>query len=456
MFLNFKTKIMATPRTVAFHTLGCKLNYSETSAISRMFEQDGYAVVKFQEGANVYVINTCSVTDFADRKCRKTVRQALKHAPDAFVVVVGCYAQLKPKEIAAIPGVDLVLGAAEKFRILDFINDLSKAPGKGLVQAGDVKEANSFVDAFSFGDRTRSFLKVQDGCDYKCSFCTIPLARGSSRSDEVASVVANAKKIAEMGVKEIVLTGVNIGDFGNGTAVIEGTKPRKEALFIDLIRELDQVEGIERFRISSIEPNLCTNEIISFVAQSQRFVPHFHMPLQSGNNKQLKMMRRRYKRELYAERVAQIKRLMPHCCIGVDVIVGFPGETKEDFLETYRFINELDISYLHVFTYSERPNTPAAEMSDKVDMGERKRRNEMLRMLSHKKRMHFYNQFLGQEHKVLFEVHKDKNLMSGFTENYIKIEAPLESNLINTIQRVQLREINPAGNVAVSLIPVEV
>jgi len=351
---------MATPGTVAFHTLGCKLNYSETSAISRMFEQDGYAVVKFEEGANVYVINTCSVTDFADRKCRKTVRQALKHSPDAFVVVVGCYAQLKPKEIAEIPGVDLVLGAAEKFRILDFINDLSKAPGKGLVQAGDVKEANSFVDAFSFGDRTRSFLKVQDGCDYKCSFCTIPLARGNSRSDQVESVVANAQKIAEMGVKEIVLTGVNIGDFGNGTEVIEGTKPRKEALFIDLIRELDEVEGIERFRISSIEPNLCTDEIISFVATSKRFVPHFHMPLQSGNNKQLKMMRRRYKRELYAERVAHIKKLMPYCCIGVDVIVGFPGETKEDFLETYHFINELDISYLHVFTYSERPNTPAA------------------------------------------------------------------------------------------------
>ena len=452
----FNTKIMATPGTVAFHTLGCKLNYSETSAISRMFEQDGYAVVKFQEGANVYVINTCSVTDFADRKCRKTVRQALKHSPDAFIVVVGCYAQLKPQEIAAIPGVDLVLGAAEKFRILDFINDLSKAPGKGLVQAGDVKEANSFVDAFSFGDRTRSFLKVQDGCDYNCSFCTIPLARGSSRSDAVASVVANAKKIADMGVKEIVLTGVNIGDFGNGTDVIEGTKPRKEALFIDLIRELDQVEGIERFRISSIEPNLCTDEIISFVAQSKRFVPHFHMPLQSGNNKQLKMMRRRYKRELYAERVAQIKRLMPHCCIGVDVIVGFPGETKEDFLETYSFINELDISYLHVFTYSERPNTPAAEMPDKVDMGERKRRNEMLRMLSHKKRMHFYNQFLEQEHRVLFEGHKDKSLMSGFTENYIKIEAPLESSLINKIQRVKLREINPAGNVAVSLVPAEV
>ncbi|HQU58694.1 MAG TPA: tRNA (N(6)-L-threonylcarbamoyladenosine(37)-C(2))-methylthiotransferase MtaB, partial [Saprospiraceae bacterium] len=343
---------MATPRSVAFYTLGCKLNYSETSSIGRLFEEAGYSEVPFEQGADVYVVNTCSVTDFADRKCRQIVRRALKHAPDAKVVVVGCYAQLKPEEIASIRGVDLVLGAAEKFRILDFVEGLSKAPGKGMVRAGEVSEAREFVNAFSFGDRTRSFLKVQDGCDYKCSFCTIPLARGRSRSDTVENVLANAGKIAEMGVKEIVLTGVNIGDFGNGTEVIEGVKPKKEALFIDLIRELDQVEGIERFRISSIEPNLCTDEVIEFVAQSQRFVPHFHMPLQSGNNKQLQQMRRRYKRELYADRVNKIKALMPHACIGVDVIVGFPGETEEDFLETYRFLNELDISYLHVFTYS--------------------------------------------------------------------------------------------------------
>ncbi|MEM1121489.1 MAG: tRNA (N(6)-L-threonylcarbamoyladenosine(37)-C(2))-methylthiotransferase MtaB, partial [Bacteroidota bacterium] len=343
---------MATPKTVAFHTLGCKLNYSETSAIARQFEGAGYTAVKFQEGANIYVINTCSVTDFADRKCRKIVRQALRHSPDAYVVVTGCYAQLKPQEISEIPGVDLVLGASEKFKILHYVDDISKAPGKGMVSAGEIKEANTFKDAFSFGDRTRSFLKVQDGCDYKCTFCTIPLARGKSRSDEVASVVENAQKIAAMGVREIVLTGVNIGDFGNGTSVIEGERPKKEALFIDLIKALDEVAGIDRFRISSIEPNLCTDEIIEFVAQSKRFVPHFHIPLQSGNNKQLRQMRRRYKRELYADRVAKIKQLMPHCCIGVDVIVGFPGETDEDFKETYNFINNLDISYLHVFTYS--------------------------------------------------------------------------------------------------------
>ncbi|MFT6937445.1 MAG: threonylcarbamoyladenosine tRNA methylthiotransferase MtaB, partial [Saprospiraceae bacterium] len=369
---------MATPKTVAFYTLGCKLNYSETSSIGRLFEKNGYGVVQFNQDADIYVINTCSVTDFADKKCRKVVRQALKHSPNAFVVVIGCYAQLKPEEISNIEGVDLVLGAAQKFRILDFIDDLSKAPGKGLIFAGEVQEAKNFVNSFSFGDRTRSFLKVQDGCDYKCSFCTIPLARGSSRSDTVESVVENAKKIAEMGVKEIVLTGVNLGDFGNGTEVIEGTKPKKAAMFIDLIQELDKVEGIERFRISSIEPNLLTDEVIEFVAQSKRFVPHFHIPLQSGNNKQLKEMRRRYKRELYASRVEKIRAVMPHCCIGVDVIVGFPNETKEDFLETYRFINELDITYLHVFTYSEREKTLAAELPNPVPMNIRRERNEML------------------------------------------------------------------------------
>lgn len=429
---------MATPRTVAFHTLGCKLNYSETSAISRLFEDKGYLPVKFEEGADIYVINTCSVTDFADKKCRKVVRQALRKQPEAFVIVVGCYAQLKPEEISEIEGVDLVLGAAQKFQILDYVDDLTKLPGKGMIRAGEVKEANTFTHAFSFGDRTRSFLKVQDGCDYKCSFCTIPLARGNSRSDTVDSVVERACKIAAMGVKEIVLTGVNIGDFGNGTEVIEGTKPKKEALFVDLVQALDNVEAIERFRISSIEPNLLTNEIIEFVSKSQRFVPHFHIPLQSGNNKQLKAMRRRYTRELYADRVAMIKKTMPHCCIGVDVIVGFPGETEEDFLETYRFINELDISYLHVFTYSERANTPAAEMAEPVSMQDRRRRNEMLRILSEKKRRYFYDQHIGQKRSVLLETNKIGEQMVGFTDNYIKVALDYDENLVNTVARVKL------------------
>ncbi len=440
---------MATPKSVAFHTLGCKLNYSETSSIGRLFEDAGYTEVDFNDGADIYVINTCSVTDFADRKCRQIVRRALRKSPNANVVVVGCYAQLKPQEIAEIPGVDLVLGAAEKFRILEFVDNLSKAPGKGMVQAGEVKEANTFTHAFSFGDRTRSFLKVQDGCDYKCSFCTIPLARGKSRSDTVDSVVENARKIAEMGVKEIVLTGVNIGDFGNGTDPDsyrdEGVRPKKEAMFIDLIRELDKVEGVDRIRISSIEPNLCTNEVIEFVAGSQRFMPHFHMPLQSGNNKQLTAMRRRYRRELYAERVAHIKQLMPHCCIGVDVIVGFPGETEEDFLETYRFINELDVSYLHVFTYSERPNTPAAEMPDVVPMHERRKRNEMLTILSEKKKRFFYEKFMGETRPVLFENSSTPGMMSGFTDNYVRIEMPLEKGLLNSILPVRLERVNAEG-----------
>lgn len=436
-----------TPKTVSFYTLGCKLNYSETSSIGRLFEDAGYQEIKFDQGADICVINTCSVTDFADKKCRQIVRRALRKTPEAKVVVIGCYAQLKPQEISEIPGVDLVLGAAEKFRILEFVEQLEKAPGKGMVQAGEVKEANIFKHAFSFGDRTRSFLKVQDGCDYKCAFCTIPMARGKSRSDTVESVVENARQIAKMGVKEIVLTGVNIGDFGNGTEVIEGVRPKKEALFIDLIKELDKVEGIERFRISSIEPNLCTNEVIEFVAQSKRFVPHFHMPLQSGNNKQLKMMRRRYKRELYADRVAHIKSLMPHCCIGVDVIVGFPGETKEDFLETYQFINELNISYLHVFTYSERANTLAAEMPDVVPMQVRRQRNEMLTILSQKKRRYFYEQFIGETRPVLFEQSKTNGQMTGFTDNYIKIETALDEALLNQIAPVKLNTINTNGQV---------
>lgn len=434
---------MSTPKNVAFYTLGCKLNYSETSSLGRLFADAGIEEIPFEQGADIYVINTCSVTDFADRKCRKIVRQALRHNPGAQVVVVGCYAQLKPEEIASIPGVDLVLGAAEKFRILDFVGELSKAPGKGMVQAGSVSEANTFIESFSFGDRTRSFLKVQDGCDYKCAFCTIPLARGKSRSNTVGQVLDSARRIADMGVKEIVLTGVNLGDFGNGTAVIEGTSPKKEAMFIDLIQALDEVEGIERFRISSIEPNLCTDEVISFVAGAKRFVPHFHIPLQSGSDKILRLMRRRYKRELYADRVRLIKSLMPHACIGVDVITGFPGESHDDFLDTYKFLLDLDVSYLHVFTYSERPNTAAAEMPDPVPMEERRARTLQLNSLSDKKRRAFYAAYAGTERPVLFEAHKDSTLLSGFTDNYIKVEVPWEEGLINTIRPVRLTGVVP-------------
>jgi len=430
---------MATPRTVAFHTLGCKLNFSETSSIRRSFEDKGYTSVDFDQGADIYVLNTCSVTDFADKKCRYEVRRALKYSPDAKIVVVGCYAQLKPKEIAEIPGVDLVLGAAEKFNILQYIDGISATSDKSMVIAGDVKDANTFVDAFSFGDRTRSFLKVQDGCNYKCSFCTIPQARGASRSDTIDNVLSNVHKIAEGGVKEIVLTGVNLGDFGNGTEVIEGLSPQKEALFIDLIRKLDEVAGVERFRISSIEPNLITKEIVDFVASSDKFVPHFHIPLQSGSDKVLKNMRRRYQRDLYQQKVEYIKAVMPHCCIGVDVIVGFPGETDDDFLETYHFIHQLDISYLHVFTYSERANTPAAEMADTVPMDLRRERNESLRTLSSKKKKFFTDPFLGTDRYVLFEQAKEENIMHGFTDNYIKVTLPKEEGLLNTIKKVNLK-----------------
>ncbi|MDX1685754.1 MAG: tRNA (N(6)-L-threonylcarbamoyladenosine(37)-C(2))-methylthiotransferase MtaB [Saprospiraceae bacterium] len=437
---------MSTPRTVAFHTLGCKLNYSETSSISRQFEDAGYGVVSFDEQPDIFVINTCSVTDFADKKCRQVVRKARRINSDASVIMMGCYAQLKPEEISGIPGVDLVLGAAEKFRILDYVDQLQKVQGEALVRASEVNEANIFESSFSFGDRTRSFLKVQDGCNYKCSFCTIPQARGKSRSDTVENVVKNARMIADMGAREIVLTGVNIGDFGNGTEVIEGQRPKKEALFIDLIRALDEVEEVERFRISSIEPNLCTDEIISFVADSRRFMPHFHMPLQSGNNKQLKQMRRRYTRELYADRVSHIKEVMPHACIGVDVIVGFPGETEQDFLETYRFINDLDISYLHVFTYSERNNTPAEEMDGVVDMGERRRRNKMLRILSEKKKRAFYEQHLQTSRPVLFEQSAKEGFLNGWTDNYIRVEVEGDEDLINTMGLMEIEELNDEGN----------
>ena len=436
---------MSTIGTVSFYTLGCKLNYSETSAIGRQFEGAGYREVPFREGADVVVVNTCSVTDFADRKCRNVVRRALKKNPAAKVVVVGCYAQLKPEEIANIEGVDLVLGAAEKFRILDYIDGIGMGSGKGLVRAGAVKEADRFVSSFSFGDRTRSFLKVQDGCSYKCTFCTIPLARGASRSSTVEQIVSDAEAIAARGVKEIVLTGVNIGDFGNGTQVIEGTRPRKEALFVDLARALDEVSDIHRFRISSIEPNLCTDEVIDFVANSRRFAPHFHMPLQSGNNKQLAQMRRRYRRELYAERVAHIRSVMPHACIGVDLIVGFPGETEEDFLETYRFVQELDVTYLHVFTYSERANTPAAEMDGVVPLPERRRRNKMLQILSEKKRRAFYARHLGEVRPVLLEQGKEDGLLHGFTDNYIKVSFPADASWINHMVDMELGAVDADG-----------
>jgi len=428
---------MATPLSVAFYTLGCKLNFSESSALGRQFESAGYREITFEDGADIYVINTCSVTDFADKKCRNIVRRALRQSPHAYIIVVGCYAQLKPKEIAEIPGVDLVLGAAEKFRILEYVNQLVETGVKGLVYAGEISSVNGFEKAYSFGERTRTFLKIQDGCDYKCSFCTIPLARGQSRSDTVEGVLERVREVAALGVKEVVLTGVNIGDFG----IIDGKRVENGGRFIDLIKQLDEVEGIERFRISSIEPNLCTDEIIEFVAESQKFVPHFHMPLQSGNDKQLREMKRRYKRELYAGRVERIKRLMPEACIGVDVIVGFPGETKEDFLESYRFIQELEVDYLHVFTYSERENTLAAEMGGKVMMEERRRRNAMLNILSEKKRRALYDRHLGSDREVLLEKQNDAGNFEGYTDNYIRVELNGEDCKEGDLVKVRLEEI---------------
>lgn len=429
---------MATPTSVAFHTLGCKLNFSETSGIRQMFEKEGYHTVDFEEAADIFVLNTCSVTDFADKKCRYAVRQALKRSPDAKVVVIGCYAQLKPKEIAEIEGVDLVLGAAEKFNLLHYIEDLSNSDGRGMVRAGEISAVNGFISSYSMGDRTRTFLKVQDGCDYKCTFCTIPLARGKSRSDTIKNVLKKITEINEKGSKEIVLTGVNLGDFGNGTEVIEGVRPKKEAMFIDLIKAIEQHDGVGRYRISSIEPNLCTDEVIDFVAQSKKFAHHFHMPLQSGSNRILAMMKRRYRKELYESRVRQIRTVMPDACIGVDVIVGFPGETKEDFLETYHFLRDLDINYLHVFTYSERPNTLAATLDGKVDMRERRDRNEMLRILSEKKKRAFYESQIGSTRTVIFEEGS-----VGFTENYVKVLS--ENSTPNSIKTVVLKEINAEG-----------
>ncbi len=430
-------------KKVAFYTLGCKLNFSETSTIGRLFTDAGYAVVDFTDGADVYVINTCSVTEHADKKCRKVVKEALKYSPDAYVTIVGCYAQLKPVEIAEIEGVDMVLGAAEKFRIVEYISDLTKQP-KAVIHQQNIEKVNhNFIAAYSIGDRTRTFLKVQDGCDYPCTYCTIPLARGGSRSDTIENVVNRAKQIAESGVKEIVLTGVNLGDFGirNG---------EREDKFFDLVKALDEVEGIERIRISSIEPNLLSNEIIEFVATSKRFVPHFHIPLQSGSNKILGLMRRRYQRELYTERVAKIKALIPNCCIGVDVIVGFPGETHEDFLDTYQFLNELDVSYLHVFTYSEREQTAAAEMKGVVAGSIRADRSKMLHILSDKKRRAFYQSQIGSVGEVLFEDDQKNGFMHGFTKNYVKVKAKYDPVMVNEIKTVKLIELTADGEVEVA------
>jgi threonylcarbamoyladenosine tRNA methylthiotransferase MtaB len=425
-------------KKVAFYTLGCKLNYSETSTISRLFETNGYQKVEFHEAADIYIINTCSVTDNADKKCRKVVKEALKYSPNAFITIIGCYAQLKPKEISEIPGVDAVLGASEKFRLIELLGSFEKKE-KPAVFSSEISEAKDYYCSYSVNDRTRTFLKVQDGCDYSCSFCTIPLARGSSRSDTMENILKVAKEIAETtDTREIVLSGVNVGDYG----IVDGKRIND---FLELIKELDQVEGVERFRISSIEPNLLTDEIIEFVSSSKKFVPHFHIPLQSGCNKILKLMRRRYVRELYEERVSKIKSLMPHCCIGVDVIAGFPGETEEDFLDTYNFINNLDISYLHVFTYSERDNTHALTMKDIVPVGIRNERSKMLRILSEKKRRFFYENHLGSTMQVLFEADIEDGMMHGFTENYIRVAAKYDPVLINEIRTVNLRSINKKG-----------
>ena len=419
---------MTKKRSVAFHTLGCKLNYSETSTLSRMLEVEGFEKKEFTDVADVYVINTCSVTDNADKECRQLVRRINRKAPESLVVITGCYAQLKPKEIAAIPGVNLVLGAAEKFNIAAHLKELTPNDS-GKISSCDIEEVTGFTATFSMNDRTRTFLKVQDGCNYNCSFCTIPQARGKSRSDTIENVVTNAESLAAKGVKEIVLTGVNLGDFGRGG---DGSKTYNETFF-DLVKALNTVEGIQRYRISSIEPNLLTNEIIEFVANSSKFMPHFHIPLQSGSNTILGLMRRRYLRELYVERVGLIKTLMPHCSIGVDVIVGFPGETDEFFKETFDFLHSLDITYLHVFTYSERDNTLADEMKNVVPIHIRNERNKVLRNLSYMKQQYFNNQFAGQSRKVLFEDFEKSGMMEGYTDNYIRITAPYKKEWANEI-----------------------
>lgn len=424
-------------RRVAFYTLGCKLNFSETSTIARQFEQKGYQKVDFADTPDIFIINTCSVTENADKKCRKIVRQARQVSPHAFVAIIGCYAQLKPNEIAEIEGVDAVLGASEKFKLLQLLDDFERTE-RPQVMACDITEATTFNNAFSYGDRTRTFLKVQDGCNYNCSFCTIPLARGKSRSNEMSNVLQTAQEIAQTEVKEVVLTGVNTGDYG----IIDG---RRKYHFIDLIRALDQIQGIARFRISSIEPNLLTDEIIQFVATAKRFVPHFHIPLQSGNNDILRKMSRRYNQELYANRVDYIKKLMPNACIGADVIVGFPSETKQHFLETYNFLNELPISYLHVFTYSERANTRALQINEVIEPKIRNERSKMLRILSEKKKRFFYEQNIGRTEKVLFEKDIKGKKMEGFTNNYVRVITDLNTKLINQVCDAQMISLDEKG-----------
>lgn len=433
-------------KTAAYHTLGCKLNFAETSTIARNLTEAGYEKVSFDERADVYVINTCSVTEAADKECKYHVKRAMKANPEGLVVVVGCYAQLKPEEISNIEGVDLVLGAKEKFNILSYLEDLEKSNAQGQVHSCEIEEADFFIGSYSIGDRTRAFLKVQDGCDYKCTYCTIPLARGISRSDTIANIVRNAREIAEKDIKEIVLTGVNIGDYGKG----EFGNKKHEHTFLDLITELDKVEGIERIRISSIEPNLLKDESIELVSKSKSFVPHFHIPLQSGSDDLLKKMKRRYLTKLYSDRVAKIREVMPNAAIGVDVIVGFPGETEERFLETYHFIQSLPITYLHVFTYSERENTEAAAMDGEVPVSERKKRNKMLRILSEKKKMAFYESQIGNTLPVLWEHENKEGYMYGFTENYVRVKKPFDASFINTIEKVKLQKLDNDGVVSVA------
>ena len=438
---------MENKKKVAFYTLGCKLNFSETSTIARNFHDEGFERVDFESVADMYVINTCSVTENADKQFKQIVRKAMRLNDKAFVAAVGCYAQLKPEELAAVDGVDLVLGATEKFNITDYINDLSKND-LSEVHSCEIENADFYVGSYSIGDRTRAFLKVQDGCDYKCTYCTIPLARGISRSDALNNVLKNAAEISNQGIKEIVLTGVNIGDYGKG----EFGNKKHEHTFLELVTALDEVKGIERLRISSIEPNLLKNETIDFVSKSRTFVPHFHIPLQSGSNAILAKMKRRYQREIYTERVNKIREVMPHACIGVDVIVGFPGETDEHFLETYHFLNEMDISYLHVFTYSERDNTEAATMDGAIAINVRNKRSKMLRGLSVKKRRSFYERQLGSHRTVLFESENKQGYIHGFTENYVKVKTPWNPELVNTLRQIELTTIDDDGCVRMNFI----
>ncbi len=439
--------VVAQKKSVAFYTLGCKLNFSETSTIARDFDTHGFERKEFDDVADIYVINTCSVTENADKRFKAIVKRAQKKNKDAFTIAVGCYAQLKPEELAAVDGVDLVLGATEKFKITDYINQLSKDE-PAQIHSCEINEADFYVGSYSIGDRTRAFLKVQDGCDYKCTYCTIPLARGISRSDTMDNVIQNAKDIASQDIKEIVLTGVNIGDYGKG----EFGNKKHEHTFLDLVEQLDKVEGIERLRISSIEPNLLKNETIDLVSTSRAFVPHFHIPLQSGNDEMLGKMKRRYRRNLYTDRVARIKEVMPDSCIGVDVIVGFPGETDAHFMDTYTYLSELDISYLHVFTYSERDNTEAVLMEGVVPQNVRKKRSKMLRGLSVKKRRAFYESQLGKEKTVLWEAENKEGFIHGFTENYVKVKTFYNPHLVNQLQQVSLDSIDDDGIVRVTVV----